>query len=497
VNQLALSLKARVKHSPLAVVLEGTGGSLTAAQLLQRVGAVSRCIRETEAVTVALYADNSINWAVLDLACQFESICLVPIPTFFSDKQVTHLLRTAGVELLIGDPGRVKRITAPGERVEFKALPEFTAFRLRDVRAAQLPQGSNKITFTSGSTGDPKGVCLSFRQCLAVADSLSWAIQVEQPRHLCVLPLSTLLENIGGIYVPLLSNGCSLVLSPEQLGLGGSSQLNVPVFLQALHDYLPSTLILVPQLLAVLDAALAKGWQPPASLQFVAVGGARVAPDLLLRVRRAGLPVYEGYGLSECGSVVSLNSPGRDRLGSCGRVLPHVEVQERQGELLVSGNAFLGYLNHPDSWNQDVIHTGDLGSIDNQGFVSVAGRSKNVLISSFGRNISPEWVESELMAGGLFRQVLLVGESRPHCAALLLPIDPNETNAAIAEEIDAVCSRLPDYARPLQWLRLVEPFSEANGLLTENGRPRRAQIITAYGDDIEELYSKCEELCAV
>lgn len=474
--------------------MAGSDGNITAAELVASIQDISHYLQVSGASTIGLYGDNSPAWAVIDLACQAQGVCLVPIPTFFSTAQIEHLVATAGVQLVFCQQQRrsdLQHLCAEPEAVP--GSPSYLGMRPVSVSAAQAPRHSNKITFTSGSTGEPKGVCLSTAQCLNVARSLAGAIGVSGPRHMCVLPLSTLLENIGGIYVPLLTDGCSVILAPGELGMQGSSGIDAQAFLGAISQHQPNTMILVPQLLAVLDGALQAGWQPPVSLQFVAVGGARVAPELLQRVRAAGLPAFEGYGLSECGSVVGLNCPQHDRPGTSGRVLPHVNVHERDGELVVSGNTFLGYLNQPETWGQQEVDTGDIGSIDDDGYITVAGRSKNVLISSFGRNINPEWVESELLAGGLFRQVLVIGDGRPCCAALLLPVDPQLTDAEIQREVDAVGKRLPDYARPGRWLRLQQPFTAANGLLTDNGRPRRAGIIAAYADDIELIYSELKE----
>lgn len=496
-TSLAAILEARARRSPHDIVIEGGTESLTAADLWERVQELAAELRQSGATVVALHADNSTAWVVVDLACQFEAVCLVPIPTFFSPDQVRHLMRSAGVELLIAENWRQEPLQGPGECAALPGLTGFSARRIAGATPPRRPPGCTKITFTSGSTGAPKGVCLSTANCMAVAQSLAEAVQVERPRHLCVLPLSTLLENIAGIYVPLLTGGSLVVAPPAALGLSGSSELDTDRFLGVLTDSGPNTMILVPQFLGVLDAALTRGWTPPAGLQFVAVGGARVAPAMLARVREAGLPVYEGYGLSECGSVVSLNCPGRDKPGTSGCVLPHVRVSECDGELLVSGNAFLGYLDQPDTWGQAQIRTGDIGSVDEDGFVTVAGRRNNILISSFGRNINPEWIESELLASGLFRQALVVGEDRPFCAALLYPADPALSDDAIQNEVDRVCRRLPDYARPRVWLSMSEAFSVASGLLTANGRPRRAAIAHTYQRQIEQMYSERQELYAL
>ena len=176
--------------------------------------------------------------------------------------------------------------------------------------------------------------------------------------------------------------------------------------------------------------------------------------SLIVAARRGGLPVYEGYGLSECASVVSLNTPGADRPGTAGRPLPHLRLGVRDGELTVSGSSFLGYLGAPDSWRPERVRTGDLGALDADGFVQVQGRRDNLIVTSFGRNLSPEWVEAELLAGPLLGQAVLFGSARPHCVALLWPRDTGTPDAAIDDWLAAVNARLPDYARIHAWQRL-------------------------------------------
>ena len=498
-NRLLLALRDRAHNSPSDVVLQGNGVSLSAVDLLGEINCLIEELEKTEVRTIALYADNSPQWAVVDLACQFSGICLIPIPTFFSRAQIDHLLCSAGVELLIFQETLVESLGARhcSHLWPMSSLDGYSVAVLSPVHTASRPEHSSKITFTSGSTGQPKGVCLSVDQCLKVAQSLADAIDVVEPRHLCLLPLSTLLENIGGIYMPLLANGSSVLAAPSELGMMGSSQLSAQRLLQAIEHFQPNTMILVPQLLSVLDTALHNGWRPPRSLAFVAVGGARVAAEMVERVRAKGLPVYEGYGLSETASVVSLNTPAHNRPGTSGKVLPHVSVAARYGELEVSGNAFLGYMNQPESWGLKTIQTGDVGSIDNDGYVAVEGRSKNILISSFGRNISPEWVESELMASGLFHQALVLGDGRPYCVALLLPGDSELNDSAISHAVNAANGTLPDYARVMKWLRLEKQLSALDGLLTDNGRPRRDQIAEYFALQVDQLYQQQPETIAL
>jgi long-subunit acyl-CoA synthetase (AMP-forming) len=235
--------------------------------------------------------------------------------------------------------------------------------------------------------------------------------------------------------------------------------------------------------------ALEHGAPHPPALRFLAVGGASVSVALLERAARAGLPVYEGYGLSECTSVVAVNTATASRLGSVGRVLPHAQVRiADDGEIHVRGATLLGLAGSapcPQGW----FATGDLGHLDRDRFLFVTGRKKNVFITSYGRNVSPEWVESELTSCGTIEQAWVHGEGRPWNCAVITP-----QSDATPEEIDAAVTaangRLPEYARVEHWVRAREPFSAANGELTANGRPRRSVLLEHYRDLINELYGE-------
>jgi long-chain acyl-CoA synthetase len=478
------------------VVIEDRDGAHTAGQLRADIESLRSELVGRGIDRLGLLAGNSAAWIIADLACQAAGICLLPLPVFFSDSQLVNSVRAVGVAaVLTDDPVRIRGLLSADELADGDSVPDSLVFKglellqLTGCVQQPIPPGTHKITFTSGSTGAPRGVCLGVEQQLSVANALNASLHMHAPRHLCLLPLSTLLENIGGIYAPLLAGG-TIVSPPEtDTGFSGSTGLDLLTLIRAVSRHRPASIILLPQMLVGLLAAIEQGWKPPAELQFVAVGGAKAGADLIERARNHGLPVYEGYGLSESASVACLNIPGVDKPGSVGRPLEHLELAIEADEIVIYGNSFLGYVGDPGSWGQQRVATGDLGEIDEDGFVHIRGRSKNVLISSFGRNIAPEWIESELLQHAALAQCIVFGDSRPYCIALIVAADSAADDAAIQRVIDSANRDLPDYARIIRWHRLPEKLTAVDGLFTANGRPRRAAIETEFEAEIMSLYT--------
>ena len=476
--------------------------ALTWRQLHDQAQELATRLRTDKIKLLAIQAQNSPAWIVADIACSYLGIVALPLPSFFSSGQIEHALSSLRVDAVLTDQPE-SLLSSTGEQFcgeeQLAGLHYLIAKDKADIgNIALIPPYTQKITFTSGSTGTPKGVCLSADNQQAVTNSLldvtqSCAIE----RHLCVLPLATLLENIAGVHTPLRRGAQIVVADEESLGFNGASGFALHAFLDVLSRCRPNSMILIPQLLEALVMSCDAGWQLPESLQFIAVGGATVSPSLLERAWAHGLPVYEGYGLSECASVVTLNSPPARKNGSLGQVLKHTRVEIEDGEIIVDGPGFLGYVGDAASWSHDGISrripTGDLGYFDEVGFLHYQGRRKNVLVSSFGRNISPEWVEAELGAEAEIGQCFVFGDSRPYCVALIAPRTPALSDAMVDAALARVNAKLPSYARVLQWHRLERPLSRGTGLksdlMTSNGRARRAQIEAHYQGELALLYS--------
>lgn len=453
--------------------------------------AVSRVAASLDAARVAVLMDNGCAWAVVDLAIATRGAVAIPVPPFFSAAQIAYLVADAAPDLIVSDrPDAIAALTglSPAGRLDV-AGRELSLFTPAVPAAPALPAGTCKITYTSGTTGQPKGVCLSGEAIEATALALAEAVQAgPTDRSLSLLPLSTLLENIGGVYVPLCSGSSAALPSLARCGFSGSSAVQPALLLTAFHRFAPSATILVPQLLKLLVECLTAGAQLPHTLRFVALGGAPCAKPLIQRAWALGLPVYEGYGLSEAASVVCLNRPGRQRPGSVGTPLPglHVRLAADQ-EIMVSGRLFEGYLGLDAEVTAEWA-TGDLGRFDEDGYLYVTGRKKTAYATAFGRNVSPEWVESELTATPMLMQAAVFGEGRARNVAVLVA-QPTADISRIAEAVAAANARLPDYARVGAWLLADAPFTAANGLARASGMPDRDAIGRHYGQVLESLYA--------
>ena len=468
---------------PNAPALHGDGLTLSHAELADLATTLARQLQAQCVRVLATWLDNGPAWVVADRAAEQAGVVHVPLPVFFTPAQTAHALQAAGVDAVLTAP------EAPAPWPDARIAPlalAGTPLRLyqRAPQQVHLPEGTTKITFTSGTTGTPKGVCLSGAAMQAVAGGLAQALApLDIQRHLCALPLPVLLENIAGLMAPLSQGAACTVLPLQQVGLTGSSSFDPARLHAAVLAHQPHSLILLPQMLRAWTGWLQHtGQRAPASLRIVAVGGAAVGAPTLQAARALGIPAHEGYGLSEGASVQTLNLPGADRPGSAGRPLPHARVRTNaRSEIEMAGSLFSGYLGStapvPEWWP-----TGDLGHIDADGFVHLHGRRSNVLITAFGRNVSPEWVETALTTQPGVAQAVVFGDGEPTLSAVLWPLHPTVGDAQLQAAVHAANATLPDYARIHRWTRARAAFTPDTGLATANGRPRRQAIEALHGD---------------
>jgi long-subunit acyl-CoA synthetase (AMP-forming) len=464
-------------------------GAWTYTELLAAVRERAALLRASGVKLLTTQMHNGAEWIVTDLAALLAGIVHVPLPMFFSPAQTAAVLAATRADGLIAIADEATEIPA-GFTVSQSLAPGLMFYR-RSASPCEVPAGTAKITFTSGSTGDPKGVCLDAKTMLAVAASLAHAIARVDPRlHVNVLPFPVLLENVAGLYAPLLLGATCIVPDPADTGLQGSSRFDPAALQRTLTHHSAHSLILLPQMLrAYVDLLSTQALAAPRSLRLVAVGGAPVGAPLLARAHALGIPACEGYGLSEAASVQTLNLPDDHCPGSVGKPLPHAGVRiAADGEIEIRGGLFLGYLGGPQRTGE-WLATGDLGRIDQNGFLHIHGRKKNLLITAFGRNVSPEWIETLLHAEpGILRAVVL-GDDQPALGAVLWPAT-DISDAGLTAIVHKINASLPDYARIGRWLRARAAFSEHSGMATANGRPRRRQIADAHPQLFQDTHTQ-------
>jgi long-chain acyl-CoA synthetase len=436
-------LSAIAVHPREKVALTEFGRAITYGQLVD--GIADRAARLAEHRCAALLMDNGIDWMLWDLGAIAAGIPLVPLPPFFTEQQREHAMQASGCDVVITPEGMLP-------------LP---------YKKVSLPQGTAKITYTSGTTGTAKGVCLSLLSMETVAESIVEVLgKGLAGMHASVLPLGVLLENIAGAYSALYAGGT------VHLNALGNFGKNYAGLHSVLRESGATSVILVPEILRILMAQVSLHGSLP-FLKYVAVGGSKISASLVIQARAMGIPVYEGYGLSECASVVSLNTPLADKIGTAGKFLPHIGFEIENGEIVIQNTGFLGYVGEKAP---ALIHTGDLGEIDEHGFLSITGRRKNVLITSYGRNVSPEWVESELLSRPEIAQAVVYGDGESFLSALIVPAS---SRARIDDAVASANANLPEYAQVKNFCA-VPPFSAENKTLTGNGRPRREHILELY-----------------
>jgi len=435
---------------------------------------------------VAIHLDNSKLWLDLDKELTSLGKVIVPIPHFFSPQQIAHMIETAGIDTVVCANEAQLLWSALGfsQNTDFSHNSQLMTREVLEYPTLHLK--THKITFTSGTTSEPKGVCLSLKHLQAVGQSLAHVTNKFQvKKHLCILPLSVLLENMAAIYAADFTDIEVITPPLAELGLNGSSGLDINKLIQRICHYKPDSLILMPQMLKAMIGFLQQHSTDLSFLKFIAVGGAVCSKGLLEKAQQLKLPVFEGYGISECGSVISLNTDAT-QIGQVGHILPHQQVKiNADGEIMTKGQLYLGYLgaaNNEDDW----YATGDLGRLDENNQLHIIGRKKNTIINSFGRNISPDWIEAELLAISDIHQVAIYGEAQPYLTAICVT---NSSTDIVWSKINQLNKTLPDYAQIKQIILSDCTFNLENQMLTASGKTKHQNIFNHFNKQLQDIYA--------
>ncbi len=475
---------------------------LTYAQMRAWSARLRRTLRELDlpsGTRVGLVADNGPEWVAADLALLLEDLIEVPVPLAFSGEQAASLLREVGV-CLTDEAGARKLdhwgLAAAATVVPIGLTPADRSEEGRAQRAQESVTASGsaddriiKIIHTSGTTGAPKGVQIRAKGLEALLSSLDTVCPPQIfDRYLSLVPFSLLIEQVTAVYLPMLRGG-RMVLLPQGVSLLGTAGSRADDALTWLGRGRPTAAVLPPAVVSALDKAVRGAGADadtvfgPARRPFLMAGGAPVDPAALLRLDAVGLRIHEGYGLSENSSVVSWNTTDHWRPGTVGHPLPHCSVKlAADGELLVkSTSLFAGYtVEDPTSRSVDDdgwLHTGDRAEIDQDGFIRILGRLKNVIITGHGRNVSPEWVEGRLRTCPSVVDAVLFGEGMEYLTAVLLTLDRAAAQGEVERQARSYADEhLAETDRPERFIVLVDDQDLRERYFTVTGRPRRQLI---------------------
>jgi long-chain acyl-CoA synthetase len=452
------------------------------------------------------------------------------------DGFVLHLdgLRAEGAARLVTDPGA------------FDAL----------VNAVE-PESLATLVYTSGTTGPPKGVMITHANVMASMRSLTSVVELEPTdRFLSFLPLSHITERSVSHFGQIASGAStwfarSLATVPEDLrACRPTLFFAVPRVWEKFHDAIlershrgkPPVAPAMRRYLslaarrgdgrapwgtkgeertyAVLDrtvGALVRHKLGLDQARIVVSGAAPIHPDLLRWFHGIGLPINEGYGQTEVSLCTSLNPVDDIRIGTVGTPIPGVEVRiADDGEILVRGaTVCAGYwgnevataeLIDPDGW----MHSGDLGTVEADGYLRVSGRKKDLIVNAYGKNISPAELETALRNEPLISQAVVIGDDRPYLTALLTLdadavsdwaaqegrtrdvgalIEDPALEQAVAEAVARVNQAHAHVEAIRRWRVLPRDLTMAEGELTATLKVRRERVVAEYADVVEELYA--------
>ena len=420
------------------------------------------------------------------------------------------------------------------------------------------PDALATIVYTSGTTGRPKGVMLSHRNILSNAEAVLKLVPgYREDLYLSFLPLSHAFERTVGYYVPIMAGSTVAFarsaqhLPQDLLAIRPTMLVSVPRIYERVYAKLQQGLEKKGALArALFRRAVDIGWQrflaaqqrgavpgPIARamwpllrrlvaekllsrlggrLRLALSGGAPLSPKLSRCFIGLGLPLLQGYGLTEASPIVTANTLENNVPESVGVALPGVQLKlGDRDELLVKGsNLMLGYWNAPEKTREAIdadgwLHTGDVARIDGDGRVFIVGRIKEILVMSTGEKVPPGDLELAICEDPLFDQAMVLGEGKPHLAALMvlnpeawsdlacaLAVNPAKPESLAAREVvefvlgclAALLRGFPSYARVTKvWLTL-EPWSIEDGLITPTMKLKRAELERRFAARIKALY---------
>jgi long-chain acyl-CoA synthetase len=458
---------------------------------------------------VAQVSENRYEWIVVDLALHLSGAVHVPIHVALSAAQIVEQIAQCGARSIFVSRAEIlskfAHLLTHGERIFVHDEQDYGQEKPPLSATGQGPAGASPslvspddlatILFTSGTTGRPRGVMLSQRNLASNAAAMADALgSGSEYTRLNVLPFSHIYARTCDLYT-WVYRGSRLVLAESRETLVRDCHLAQPTVFNAV-PYLYQRIADRVRASGAADEAAALATTFGGRMKQLCCGGAALAPDVEIWYAEHGLPILPGYGLTEASPVISVSTPGVRKAGTVGRPLAGVDVRiADDGEVLTRGpNVMLGY------WQDDLataaairdgwLHTGDLGELDADGFLTIRGRKKELIVLSTGKKVSPTRVESLLTGSPLVEQAVVFGEGRSALVALVVPVR-SEGRGASREELGVEIANCLSNAAHEEQVRdfvvLERAFSIDRGELTPKLSLRRDVIARNFAAELATL----------
>jgi len=551
-----------------------TWTSLTASQFYDQVqdvaaGLIGMGLEFGDAV--AVMSRTRYEWTLLDYACWYAGLVPVPIYETSSLEQARYILSDAGVKLAVAETKTMSELLrAAASDLRVLSLDQEAIHTITDaavgVTRAQVAQRTDRlrggdvatIVYTSGTTGRPKGTVITHGNFAeGIVNAERWMPEVNahaDSRFLLFLPLAHVFARFIEVYQ----------LSGEGVLGHVADTKNLLPDLQSFH---PTYVFVVPRILEKVynsaDAGQGTGvkqtlfrWAAHVAIDYSRAQDTPAGPSTRLRAQRAvagtlvfgkiralmggnleyficggaplsqrlarfytglGLTVLEGYGLTETVGPISVSTPSLNKIGTVGSLLPLASVTtSTHGEILVKGPmVFPRYNNDPEATTQAFtedgwFRTGDLGWVDQDGYIHVTGRLKDILVTAGGKNVSPAVLEEDLSSHPLISQIVVVGDRRPFIGALIcldaemlplwltnhglpqMSVAEASTHIEVLNALQRAVDRANRHVSRAESIRkftvLTTDFTEANGLLTPSLKVKRGAVAERFADAIDTLY---------
>lgn len=465
--------------------------------------------------TVALSGINCTEHAAIDQAIGLVGAISVPIYYTTPATEIALLLAKSHTRwFFVGDDRLSKNLGLVPPEVQIIPFGPL-AHHERVTHAVSkttsvAPTSLATIRYTSGTTGEPKGVMFNYSQLKWMGQVLTtllpWKDRNSEMRYLSFLPMNHVVEGILAAYAPycMLCTSKIYYLNDFQMLTTALPQVRPTVFFSVPRFYEKLWEQIEQNPLGSRYLKMNDGWLRKMTGRFLRrvvlrkagldkcsqllVGSAPISEELLMRFRSLGIEIHNAYGQTEA-PLITLNRLGDNVIPSIGTPLPDTTVTSSlDGELIVQGpQVAMGYYQlDSETFKDGKLYTGDLGQVDDNGHVYINGRKKDMLITSYGKNINCTKIEQLLTDISCVQHAVLVGEQCPYCTALLWI---NGDTSTLQDEIDRLNGALSHPEQIKRWRIIDKPLSIQSGELTPNLKVKRNVVLDHYSKEVHEMYA--------